>query len=213
MRRPIFAGCWITPAELKKEKERPKPPQWSPEHIEFQNLIQEATREAAGLATALSHVLERHRERLVAAARFADPVGILAGYGRGSGDSLLFNAFDSSINVVLSKIAEIQGVLEPGRPKMHVIRSEENGEEAQMTQANQRKQKRKSYRKQRNCWRYWNYRMGPRRPKNWRCALYSEDTTDTRQKVRRLADVAFVGIPGLRVRGIYKLCTNPRNSR
>jgi hypothetical protein len=41
------------------------------------------------------------------------------------GDSLLFNAFDSSINVALSKIDEIQGALEPGRPKMHVIRSEE----------------------------------------------------------------------------------------
>lgn len=113
-------------AELKKEKERPKPPQWSPEHIEFQNLIQEATREAAGLATALSHVLERHRERLVAAARVRGTSSeSLRDMAEVLGDSLLFNAFDSSMNVVLSKIAEIQGVLEPGRPKMHVIRSEE----------------------------------------------------------------------------------------
>jgi len=113
-------------AELKKEKERPKPPQWSPEHIEFQNLIQEATREAAGLATALSHVLERHRERLVAAARVRGTSSeSLRDMAEVLGDSLLFSAFDSSMNVVLSKIAEIQGVLEPGRPKMHVIRSEE----------------------------------------------------------------------------------------
>ncbi|MGB9791119.1 MAG: ParB N-terminal domain-containing protein [Thermacetogeniaceae bacterium] len=109
--------------ELEKEKSRPKPPQWSKEHLEFQGLMQEASRDAASLATALAHILEKHRTRLLAAARVhGTPGDELGDMIEVVGDALLFRGFDAALKAAASKISEVWDALEPGKPNLHLIK-------------------------------------------------------------------------------------------
>lgn len=109
--------------ELEKEKSRPKPPQWSKEHLEFQGLLQEATRHAASLATALKNILEKHSERLLAAARVhGSPDSDMRETAEVLGDALMFKAFSTSLNVAVSASVEVWELLEPGRPKLKVVK-------------------------------------------------------------------------------------------
>ncbi|RPF49566.1 ParB family chromosome partitioning protein [Thermodesulfitimonas autotrophica] len=116
---------WLDNArkELEKEKSRPKPPQWSKEHLEFQGLVQEASRNAASLATALGHLLEKHRARLLAAARVRGAPGDELGEMiEVVGDALLFKGFDAALKAAASKITETWEALEPGRPNLQLVK-------------------------------------------------------------------------------------------
>lgn len=112
-----------TRQKLEEERSRPKPPQWSKEHLEFQSFIQEATRNAASLATVLKQILDKHTEKLLAAARvrgssggdFREMAGVV-------GDVLLFKAFDASLSTAMSAAVEIWEVLEPGRPRLELVK-------------------------------------------------------------------------------------------
>lgn len=109
--------------KLEEEMSRPKPPQWSKEHMEFQGLLQEATRNAASLATAIMQILEKHHERLLAAARVhGTPSADTREMAEVMGDTLLFRGFEASLNTVVSAIADVWGLLEPGKPRLEVIK-------------------------------------------------------------------------------------------
>lgn len=116
-------------SELKREKERPKPPQWSKEHLEFQGLMQEAFRCANSLATALTHILEKHRDRLIAAARVrGTPGDDMREWAEVMGDALYFKGLDMSLRAAVSKAIEVWELLEPGRPKLQVLKGKQSSE-------------------------------------------------------------------------------------
>ncbi|HOA52211.1 MAG TPA: hypothetical protein PKI05_08130 [Thermogutta sp.] len=80
-----------------------------------------------------------------------------------------------------------------------------------MTQANQRKQKRKKLSKAEELLALLELSDGAAPTKEVAVALYSEDTTDIRQKVRRLArTLRSWGYRVYGFGGIYKLCTQPQ---
>ncbi|RJX18815.1 MAG: chromosome partitioning protein ParB [Desulforudis sp.] len=107
--------------ELEKEKSRPKPPQWSKEHLEFRALMEEASRNAASLAAALSQIEERHAERFLAAARVRG-ASELEEMAEVMGDALLFRSFDAGLNAAAGRIGRVWDVLEPGKPKLQVLK-------------------------------------------------------------------------------------------
>ncbi|MEW6771767.1 MAG: ParB N-terminal domain-containing protein [Bacillota bacterium] len=112
--------------ELEKEKSRPKPPQWSKEHLEFRALMEEASRSAASLATALSQIEERHAERLLAAARVRG-ASELEEMAEVMGDALLFRSFDAGLNAAAGRIGRVWDMLEPGKPKLQVLKGKGDG--------------------------------------------------------------------------------------
>ncbi|ACX51892.1 ParB domain protein nuclease [Ammonifex degensii KC4] len=109
--------------ELKREKEYPKPPQWSKEHAEFRQLVADASQHACALAEALGNLLKRHRDRLLAAARVRGAPGEELGeLVEVLNDTMFFATFKSSLNIAASRIVEVWEVLEPGKPKLQVLR-------------------------------------------------------------------------------------------
>jgi ParB family chromosome partitioning protein len=112
--------------ELEKEKSRPKPPQWSKEHLEFRALMEEASRSAASLATALSQIEERHAERLLTAARVRG-ASELEEMAEVMGDALLFRSFDAGLNAAAGRIGRVWDLLEPGKPKLQVLKGKGDG--------------------------------------------------------------------------------------
>ncbi len=113
--------------ELEKEKSRPKPPQRSKEHLEFRTLMEEASRSAASLATALSQIEEKHAKQLLAAARIRG-ASDLNEMAEAVGDALLYQSFDAGLNAVAGRIGRIWDLLEPGKPRLQVIKNEKGGE-------------------------------------------------------------------------------------
>ncbi|WP_165847816.1 ParB/RepB/Spo0J family partition protein [Ammonifex thiophilus] len=110
-------------AQLKKEKESPKPPQWTREHAEFRQLVADASRHACALAEALGNLLKRHRDRLLAAARVRGAPGEeLRELVEVMNDTMHFAAFKTSLDVAASRIVEVWEVLEPGKPKLQVLK-------------------------------------------------------------------------------------------
>lgn len=122
---------WLDHArkELEKEKSRPKPPQWSKEHLEFRAIMEEASKNAASLASALIKLEKDHSERLLAAARVrGTPGDELAEFAEVVGDVLMFKGFEACLNAALGRIARILDLLEPGKPKLQVIRGKNEKE-------------------------------------------------------------------------------------
>ena len=118
---------WLDHArsELKKEKERPKPPQWSKEHQEFRALMDKANEHAAGLATALKDIKEKHAERLLSAARVrGTPGDDIERMTEVTFDALVYTTFRTCLDLAASWIAEIWDVLEPGKPKLKLVKKD-----------------------------------------------------------------------------------------
>uniref|UniRef100_UPI0006854AFD ParB/RepB/Spo0J family partition protein n=1 Tax=Desulfovirgula thermocuniculi TaxID=348842 RepID=UPI0006854AFD len=118
---------WLDHArsELKKERERPKPPQWSKEHQEFRALMDKANEHAAGLATALKDIKEKHAGRLLSVARVrGTPGDDIEGISEVTFDVLVYTTFRTCLDLAASWIAEIWDVLEPGKPKLKLVKKD-----------------------------------------------------------------------------------------
>ncbi|MGB9825578.1 MAG: hypothetical protein ACPLRU_02795 [Desulfofundulus sp.] len=122
---------WLDHAwkELEKEKSRPKPPQWSKEHLEFRAVMEEASKNAASLASALVKLEKDHSERLLAAARVrGTPGDELTEFAEVVGDVLMFKGFEACLSAALGRIARVLDLLGSGRPKLQVIRGKNEKE-------------------------------------------------------------------------------------
>jgi ParB family chromosome partitioning protein len=68
-------------------------------------------------------ILEKHRDRLLGAARVRGAPGDdLRELAEAAGDVLLFKAFDAALKAAVSKAVEVWDVLEPGKPKLQVVK-------------------------------------------------------------------------------------------
>ena len=116
-------------SELIKEKERPKPPQWSKEHMDFRAAMETASQSAASLASALTRIQSKHLDLFLHVSRICntaddtemdEAIEIL-------GDTMLFNRVMSALDAAADKIICTQDMLEPTKPKLHVVKNPKTG--------------------------------------------------------------------------------------
>jgi ParB family chromosome partitioning protein len=112
-------------SELLKEKARPKPPQWSKEHMDFRAAMETASQSAAALASALAVLDGKHKNLFLQVSRICNTS---EGIGMDEaieilGDTMIFHRFKSAVNAAADRIIQMRETLEPAKPKLQVVKN------------------------------------------------------------------------------------------